>query len=155
MTISQALGSFLGLAGGAIFGALLFSGQGTFGYGGGAVGGGFAGMRLGVFVGHFCHVVYAFARAIAIVYWEVLTGRRKLPSTSTASERRHLTLFIGIVFAVSLAILGSYYLFGSVDQRTRTVWCAGGICLTYAIGHALLSAHYRHTPPADVTGEEP
>ena len=148
MNIFQAAGLFLGIIGGAVAGAMLGSGHGTLGYVGGAVGGGFVGMIVGALAGHLFSIGYAFARAVAKIYWEVLTGRRKLPTTSTKSQRRHLFIFVGFVFVGSMVVLESIYLFGSEIQRSHLLWGAVAICGTCIVGVVLLGAHHRHMPPA-------
>jgi ABC-type amino acid transport system permease subunit len=154
MNIVQAVGLFLGIIAGAVLGAVLGSGHGTIAYVAAAVGGGFVGVIVGTLFGHLCCIGYSFARATARVYWEVLTGRRKLPVTSTKSERRHLLTFIGFVFLVSMAVLGGIYLFGSEAQRSRLLWVAVAICGTCIIGLVLLSAHHRHMPPREAHEKE-
>jgi len=149
MNILQTVGFFLGIVGGTVAGAMLGSGHGTLGYIAGAVCGGFVGMVVGTLSGTLlwypCCIAYAFTRAAGKIYWQVLTGRRKLPTTSTKSERRHLFIFIGLVFVGSMMALGSVYLFGSETQRFRLLWIAVAICGTCIIGVALLATHHRRT----------
>jgi len=141
---------FLGIIGGAIVGATLCSAYGTFASIGGAVGGGFVGMIVGTLFGYVSLIAYAFARAVAKVYWEVLTGRLKFPSSSTKAERRYLFVFLSFVFVVSMII--SVYLdyFGSKAQRSRSFGCAVAMVGTYVVGLLILHVHYRrHTAQKD------
>jgi hypothetical protein len=158
MNVFQAVGLFLGIVAGAVVGAMLCSGRGTLACVGGATGGSFVGLIAGTLLvtllWYPCCLAYAFLRAVAQIYWELLTGRRKLPSSSTRSERRQLLIFIVLVFAVAMTVLAGVYLFGSDAQRARLLWAAVAIFTTCAVGLLILNVHHRRHPARGATGQE-
>lgn len=155
----QACGAALGLIIGAVLGALLCRTYGTLAHIGGAVTGGCAGMIVGaLFVTILIPaslIPYAFVRAVATVYWELLTGRRKLPTSSTHAERRGLFVAIAMVFAAALAALAMMYLFGADTQRSNLLPAALGAFITCLLGVLVLKAHHRRHPArSNDEGEE-
>lgn len=154
MNVLQAWGALLGIILGAIGGAMLASGRGAWAYAGGTVGGGLVGMLVGALLGEACWLAGAFLRAVGKIYWEVLTGRRKLPSNSTASERRYVFIFIGFALAVAVIIMIGVYFLGTDAQRSRLLTSGVGILATCVVGVLILRAHHRRHPPEKVDDEE-
>ncbi len=96
----------------------------------------------------------ALLRAIGKIYWDVLTGRRKLPSSSTASERRYVFIFVGFALAVAVIIMVGVYFLGTDAQRSRLLMTALAILATCLVGVLILRAHHRRHPPGKVEDEE-
>jgi len=141
-------GGFLGIIGGAVVGAILCRSHGTLAEVAGAVGGGIGGMVIGTLFGYVSCIVYAFARALAKIYWEVLTGRRKLPSISSTpvTHRRRLLAFIAIICIVAELLLATIYFVGSEAERSRVpiaAVCVFGVCL---VGLLILVVRYHLHP---------
>ncbi len=131
---------------GAVFGAMLASRRGTLAYVGAGLAGGLAGMLVGALLGQLAGIAYAFLRAAAKIYWELLTGRRKLPTDSTSSERHWVFVIIGSAFAIAVIIMAGVYFFGSEAQRARLFGCAAAITATCLLGVLILKAHHRRHP---------
>jgi hypothetical protein len=127
---------FLSFCGGAFAGAMLFGSHGWL-----AAVAGAAGMGLGVL---FCFV---FGRVLGLIYWEVLTGRRKLPKTrdGTPAQRKRTVKFLAAIFIVSSAIWAGLYFRAADAERARVVRLAElcfGACLVLVI--ALLTVWRWH-----------
>jgi hypothetical protein len=156
MNAFQAWGLVVGLIIGAVEGGTLCRVYGTLACVGGAVAGGFGGMIAGMVIAtilvRVCIVPYAFARVVARIYWELLTGRRKLPDRSTQAERRQLYIAIVIVFAAALAAMAATYLFGSDAQRSRVPPATLAALVTCVTGFLILRAHHRRHRTRSVNG---
>jgi hypothetical protein len=141
-------GAILGVIGGAVAGAVLCRSHGMLAEVGGVIGGGVVGLFTGALlvfpIFMACALVGILAK-ISKIYWEVLTGRRKLPSTTKAQRRRVLGL-IAAIFVVSEILLAGIYLTGSDKQRSRVPVAAGWAFGISLIGLLILVVHYRRHP---------
>jgi hypothetical protein len=141
-------GAILGVIGGAVAGAVLCRSHGMLAEVGGAVGGGIVGLFAGTLLVFPICMAYALARILAKIYWEVLSGRRKLPSMSSGTKAhrwRVLVLIVTIIIASEILLAGIYFT-GSDVQRSRVPKAAGwafGIGLS---GLLILMALYRRHP---------
>jgi len=143
MTTLEA-GAFVGVFGGAVAGAMLCRTHGVLAETGGAICGGIVGLFAGIGLGFVQPVVKILAR----VYWEVLTGRRKLPSISSTPEtqRRRLLGFVAMLCVVAELLLAVIYFAGTDAQQSRVLMaavCVFGVCL---IGWLILARQYRRHP---------
>jgi hypothetical protein len=147
MTTFEAFG-FAGFIGGAIVGAVLCKPYGMLAEAGGALGGSMAGLLAGTLLGISSVVIYAFARATAQIYWELLTGQRRLPSTSstTVAHRRRVLGFIAVILVASAVFWTGLYFATSEEQRLHILWFAALMFGLSAIGLFILMAAYRHYP---------
>jgi len=142
-------GGILGVIGGAVVGAVLCRSHGTLAEVGGAVGGGVAGLFTGVLLVFPISIAWGLARILARIYWEVLTGRRKLPSmrSQTKAHRRRVLGLIAGIFAVSAMVWAGIYFMGSDEQRSRVPRAAGWAFGISLIGLLALVVQYRRHPP--------
>lgn len=137
---------------------MLCSPYGTIAYVAGAALGGLGGMILGTVFAtilvRLCIVPYAFTRAVAKIYWELLSGRRKLPDSSTHAERRQLYAATIVVFAVAMMVLAGASLFGSEAQRSRAPATAVIASTTCVAGLFILKVHHRRHRPRGLKSSE-
>jgi len=141
-------GAILGVIGGAVAGALFCKSHGMLAEVGGAVGGGVVGLFAGAFLVFPISFVCALAGILAKIYWEVLTGRRKLPSVrnSTKPHRQRVLLLIAVILVVFSCIMGGIYFTGSDVQRSRVLTLAMPAFGLSFIGLLILVATYRRYP---------
>lgn len=140
MTTLEA-GEFIGIISGGLAGALLCKPYGLLAETGGAIAGGIAGLFVGIGL--------AFVPILGKVYWEVLTGRRKLPSDDSTSvaHRRGMYKLIAAPFIVSVPLLVSLYFTGSDAVRARVLASILPLFGTTLIGLLFLMMTYRRHPP--------
>ncbi|MDB6016644.1 MAG: hypothetical protein JWR19_1133 [Pedosphaera sp.] len=152
MTAFEA-GAFIGAIGGTVAGAVLCHSHGMLAEVGGAVGGGVIGLFVGYFATFPTFLLFALLYAIARIYWELLTGRRKLPglSSTTQSQRRRMILLITAILIISAAIWIGLYFTGSAALRARVPrFAALSLGLSFT-GLFILLAMYRRHPARNVT----
>ena len=156
MTPVEAVAAILGVIGGAVAGAVFCRSHGMLAEVGGAIGGGVVGLFAGALLVFPIYMAYALARILAKIYWEVLTGRCKLPSMSstTKAQRRRLLGFIAVIFVVSEILLAGIYFFGSEAQRSRVVGVAVLIFGTCVVGLLSLVVQYRRHPAQKESGKD-
>jgi hypothetical protein len=146
-------GAILGVIGGAVAGAVLCRSHGMLAEVGGAIGGGGVGLFAGALLVFPISMACALVWILAKIYWEVLTGRRKLPSTTKAQRRRVLVL-IAVIFVVSEILLAGIYFTGSDTQRSRVPVAAGWAFGISLIGLLILVVHYRRHPAQKESGKD-
>jgi hypothetical protein len=142
-------GAVLGFIGGAVAGAVLCKSHGVLAEVGGVVGGGIVGLFAGALLVFPIAMACGLAWILARIYWEVLTGRRKLPdiSSTTKPQRRRVIGIIMGVFVVSAIIFAAIYFKGSDAQRSRVFGAAGWAYGLSLIGLLILLVRYRRHPP--------
>ena len=138
-------GAILGVINGVVAGAVLCRSYGMLAEVGGVIGGGVVGLFTGALLVFPIFMACALVGILAKIYWEVLTGRRKLPSTTKAQRRRVLGL-IAAIFIVSEILLAGIYLTGSDAQRSRVPVAAEWAFGISLIGLLILVVHYRRHP---------
>jgi hypothetical protein len=143
MTTLEA-GAFIGIAGGTIAGAILCNSHGVPAEIAGAIAGG----TIGFFAGIALVFLRAVAGLLAKNFWEILTGRRKLPpiSETPESHRRRLLGFIIIICVLAELILAGIYFDGTPAQHSRAPFAAALIFAASVIALLLLTAFYRRHP---------
>jgi hypothetical protein len=149
-------GAILGVIGGAVAGAVLCRSHGMLAEVGGAIGGGVVGLFAGALLVFPISLAYGLARILAKIYWEVLTGRRKLPSMSsqTKAHRRRVLGFIVAVIIASEILLAVIYFTGSDAQRSRVVGAAEWAFGIGLIGLLILVVLYRRNPARKEGGKD-
>jgi len=112
---------------------------------GGVIGGGFVGLLAGILYGYGVCVI----GAIAVVFWQLIVGRLKLPHTSSSTNlhRRMVFKLIAGIFIVFAAIWAGIYFAGSDAQRSSVLYFTPLVFGTFLIGILILKALYRRYPP--------
>lgn len=141
-------GAILGVIGGAVSGAMLCRSHGILAEVGGAIGGGIVGLFAGALLVFPISMACVLVGILAKIYWEVLTGRRKLPSVrnSTKSHRQRVLLLIAVILIVFSCIMGGIYFTDSDAQRSRVLALAVPAFGLSFIGLLILVATYRRYP---------
>jgi hypothetical protein len=138
-------GAILGVIGGAVAGAVLCKSLGLLAEVGGAIGGGV----VGLFAGALLVFPISFAYGLARIYWEVLTGRRKLPSMSsqTKAHRRMMFKLMAVIFMVTAVLWTGLYFVEPDAVRSRLLGAVVPLLGTFFMGLLLLIVAYRRHPP--------
>ena len=147
--------AILGLGGGAAAGAMLCRSHGRLAEVAGAVGAGIIGFVFGPGIALAAVIFWVFARILAKIYWEVLTGRRKLPRVrdGTTAHRKRMLKVLATIFIVSGVIWIGLYFRASVAERPRVLRLAGvcfGACLVLVM--TLLAVWWRIPARGDESG---
>jgi len=141
-------GAILGTIGGAGTGTVLCKSHGILAAIGGAIGGGIVGLFAGALLVLSIWFACAFAWMLAKLYWEVLTGRRKLSNITKTPEthRRRLLGFIAVVCIVDEMILAGVYFAGTDAQRLLVPAAAVCVLGVGLIGLIILAVRYHRHP---------
>jgi MFS family permease len=142
-------GAILGVIGGAVAGAVLCKSHGMLAEIGGAIGGGVVGLFAGALLVFPISFAYGLAMILARIYWEVLTGRRKLPSMSSQTKvhRRMMFKLMAVIFMVTAALWTGLYFAEPDAIRSRLLWAVAPLLGTFFIGLLILIVAYRRYPP--------
>jgi hypothetical protein len=148
-------GAIFGIIGGTVAGAVLCKSHGMLAEVGGAIGGGIVGLFVGALLVFPISMACALAWILAKIYWEVLTGRRKLPSvsSSTKSHRQRVLMLIAMILIVFSCVMGGIYFAGSDVQRSRVLALAMPAFGLSFIGLFILVATYRRYPARKEDGK--
>ncbi len=143
-----------GIGCGVVAGVVLCKAHGVLAVVGGAVGGVIVGFFVGTVFGYASTFVGALAGILAKIYWEVLTGRRKLPdiSSTTKAHRRLMFRLLAIIFVVTTILWAGIYFAGTNAQRSRVLGLAGWAFGTISIGLVILIVRYRRCPARNEDG---
>jgi hypothetical protein len=136
----------LGFLVGVVAGAMLFRSHGWLAEAAAAGGAGAVGFIVAPTIVVGVLLFLAFAKVLGRIYWEVLTGRRKLPRTrdGTTAHRKRMLKLLGAIFIVAGAIWVGLYFRAPEFQRPRVLRLAGvcfGACLVLVM--TLLAVWWR------------
>jgi Na+/proline symporter len=123
---------------------------------GGAIGGGVVGLFAGALLVFPISMACALIGILAKIYWEVLTGRRKLPSMSsqTKAHRRMMFKLMAVIFMVTAALWASLYFAGPDAVRSRLLLAVAPLLGTFFIGLLILIVAYRRHPAQEESNKD-